>query len=129
MLKKIIYLIWLYIGRIKGKYKNVFFNLLDVFVLPSIQLKNDQDGIPVVLMEAIANSIVLLRKIQIKMKQFSKNSFKFSEKYDVVINSKEKIRLIEWKFKDIFLIFKDIYEMGKKRIGLVKVQKMILMHC
>jgi len=49
-----------YIGKIKGDEKNSFFNSLDAFVLPSIKLKNDQDGIPVVLMEAIAYSLPII---------------------------------------------------------------------
>lgn len=48
------------IGKIKGQDKDNFYNSLDVFVLPSIELKNDQDGIPVVLMEAIAYSIPII---------------------------------------------------------------------
>lgn len=48
------------IGKIKGQVKDDFYNSLDVFVLPSIELKNDQDGIPVVLMEAIAYSIPII---------------------------------------------------------------------
>lgn len=49
-----------YIGKIKGEEKDKFFNSLDAFVLPSIKLKNDQDGIPVVLMEAIAYSLPVI---------------------------------------------------------------------
>jgi len=48
------------IGKIKGQEKDEFYNSLDVFVLPSIELKNDQDGIPVVLMEAIAYSLPII---------------------------------------------------------------------
>ncbi len=49
-----------YIGKVKGKQKEDFFNAIDVFVLPSISLSNDQDGIPVVLMEAISFSLPLI---------------------------------------------------------------------
>ena len=49
-----------YIGKIKREEKQNFFNSLDVFILPSIALKNDQDGIPVVLMEAIAYSLPII---------------------------------------------------------------------
>lgn len=49
-----------YIGKISGKEKENFFNRLDAFILPSIKLKNDQDGIPVVLMEAIAYSLPII---------------------------------------------------------------------
>ena len=49
-----------YIGKIKGTQKQDFYNNIDVFVLPSISLLNDKDGIPVVLMEAIASSLPLV---------------------------------------------------------------------
>ncbi|GAI80889.1 unnamed protein product, partial [marine sediment metagenome] len=49
-----------YIGKVKGKKKEEFFKSLDVFVLPSISLPNDQDGIPVVLMEAISYGLPLI---------------------------------------------------------------------
>lgn len=49
-----------YIGVIQGNDKRNFYESLDVFVLPSIKLKNDQDGIPVVLMEAIAYSLPII---------------------------------------------------------------------
>ena len=44
----------------RGEQKINFFKELDIFVLPSISLENDQDGIPVVLMEAIAASLPLI---------------------------------------------------------------------
>lgn len=49
-----------YIGKVKREDKKDFFNSIDAFVLPSISLKNDQDGIPVVLMEAIAYSLPII---------------------------------------------------------------------
>ncbi|MCK5171103.1 MAG: glycosyltransferase family 4 protein, partial [Bacteroidales bacterium] len=49
-----------YIGKIKGKQKEDFFNSLDTFILPAISLPNDQDGIPVVIMEAIAYSLPII---------------------------------------------------------------------
>jgi len=49
-----------FIGKIKGKQKEEFYNSIDAFILPSISLKNDQDGIPVVLMEAIAYSLPII---------------------------------------------------------------------
>jgi len=49
-----------YVGKIKREEKGDFFNSLDAFILPSISLKNDQDGIPVVLMEAIAYSLPVI---------------------------------------------------------------------
>jgi len=47
-------------GVIKGEQKEDFFKSLDAFVLPSISLKNDQDGIPVVLMEAISYALPII---------------------------------------------------------------------
>jgi len=49
-----------YIGKIKGSEKKSFFQSLDAFILPSIALKNDQDGIPVVLMEAISYGLPII---------------------------------------------------------------------
>ena len=41
------------LGQIRDQKKEDFFIQIDIFVLPSIKLPNDMDGIPVVLMEAI----------------------------------------------------------------------------
>jgi glycosyltransferase involved in cell wall biosynthesis len=119
------------LGRVKGETKEAFYNSLDAFILPSITIKNDQDGIPVVLMEAVAyglplistkvsgipeicidnyngylieeknieeimTSILELSKDEIKIKKFSKNSLIISDKYDIRINSLEKIKNLEW---------------------------------
>ncbi len=48
------------IGKVNGEQKQIFFESIDLFVLPSISLKNDQDGIPVVLMEAIAYGLPIV---------------------------------------------------------------------
>lgn len=42
------------LGRIRDQEKIDFYRQIDFFVLPSIRTKNDMDGIPVVLMEAIS---------------------------------------------------------------------------
>lgn len=47
-------------GKVEGTRKDDFFNNIDLFVLPSITLKNDMDGIPVVLMEAISYGIPII---------------------------------------------------------------------
>lgn len=49
-----------YIGQVDNKTKTSFFNSLDIFTLPSIELKNNKDGIPVVLMEAISYGIPVI---------------------------------------------------------------------
>jgi colanic acid/amylovoran biosynthesis glycosyltransferase len=48
------------IGKFKGEQKRDFYNSIDAFILPSITLKNDQDGIPVVLMEAISYGLPII---------------------------------------------------------------------
>ena len=48
------------LGRVKGNQKENFYNTIDTFILPSISIKNDQDGIPVVLMEAVAYGLPLI---------------------------------------------------------------------
>jgi glycosyltransferase involved in cell wall biosynthesis len=120
-----------YIGKIKGEEKNIFFNSLDAFVLPSITMKNDQDGIPVVLMEAIAyglpiissqvsgipeicinnyngrlineknvnniiEAIAFLHKKKAVRINYSRNSLLLSRKYDIVINSQNKVKELGW---------------------------------
>ena len=40
-------------GRLYNNSKNEFYKRCDLFILPSIKIKNDMDGIPVALMEAI----------------------------------------------------------------------------
>jgi glycosyltransferase involved in cell wall biosynthesis len=42
-----------FVGIVNKNEKPDFFNQIDAFVMPSIRLKNDQDGIPVVIMEAL----------------------------------------------------------------------------
>ena len=49
-----------YLGRIDSEQKECFFKSIDVFVLPSIKVENDMDGIPVVLMEAISYGVPLI---------------------------------------------------------------------
>ena len=49
-----------YIGIMKSENKEEFYNSLDTFILPSINLKNDMDGIPVVLMEAISYALPII---------------------------------------------------------------------
>ncbi|MET0636794.1 MAG: glycosyltransferase [Chitinophagaceae bacterium] len=41
-------------GSVQGDGKEQFFKRLDAFVMPSVKLKNDMDGIPVVLMETLS---------------------------------------------------------------------------
>lgn len=48
------------LGPIYGDSKEEFFRSIDVFILPSITLKKDMDGIPVVLMEAISMGIPII---------------------------------------------------------------------
>ncbi len=48
------------LGKIRDQKKIDFYNETDVFVLPSIRTKDDMDGIPVVLMEAIAYGIPVI---------------------------------------------------------------------
>jgi len=121
-----------FVGKVKGDQKEQFYNSIDVFILPSIVLKDDQDGIPVVLMEAIAyglpiistdvsgipeicidnfngflikekdvnaiiESIISMYKHSDKRLYFFKNSIKMSKKYDIRLNSLEKVNLLKWK--------------------------------
>lgn len=49
-----------YLGPLDKDQKEAFFRSLDVFVLPAIQVPNDMDGIPVVLMEAVSYAVPLI---------------------------------------------------------------------
>lgn len=49
-----------YLGAIRDTEKDQFFKSIDAFILPSIHLKDDQDGIPVVLMEAISYGLPII---------------------------------------------------------------------
>lgn len=49
-----------YIGKLQRSDKESFFKSIDIFILPSISVKNDMDGIPVVLMEAISFGIPII---------------------------------------------------------------------
>ena len=120
-----------YIGKIKGKQKEHFYNSINAFILPSISLRNDKDGIPVVLMEAIAYSLPIIstkvsgipeicindyngylieeRNVneivdsitnlvgnKNKMADFRINSLQLSKKYDIRLNSVNKLKLLNW---------------------------------
>lgn len=47
-------------GMLDSNSKHKFYTAIDVFILPSIAVKNDQDGIPVVLMEAISYGLPII---------------------------------------------------------------------
>lgn len=120
-----------YMGKIKGRRKVDFLKSLDAFILPAISLPNNQDGIPVVLMEAISYGLPListnisgipeicineyngylikekevkpiiysinkLKKDKSLRIKFSENSLELSKKYDIDINSKNKVNMLGW---------------------------------
>lgn len=120
-----------YLGKLNNEQKPGFFSSLDAFILPSIKLKNDHDGIPVVLMEAISyglpiistnvsgipeicidnyngylieeknvNAIITAIKNIFKsrdnLNRLKENSIRLSQEYDIIKNSKEKIKHLGW---------------------------------
>lgn len=120
-----------YIGGVKGKKKEEFFKSLDAFVLSAISLPNDQDGIPVVLMEAISYGLPLISTNVSGIPEICKNdyngilvperdvnaliisihklmehktlkssfrmkSLELSLKYDIEINSEDKVQMMRW---------------------------------
>jgi glycosyltransferase involved in cell wall biosynthesis len=127
-LEKIVHIL----GRIRDQKKIDFYQNTDVFVLPSIRTKDDMDGIPVVLMEAVAygipivstnisgipeickneyngvlidekNSKQIVRAVEkicsseVLYEKFSKNSLHLAkEEYDLVKNSKQKMKIMNW---------------------------------
>lgn len=48
------------IGSVQGSSKDAFFRNIDAFVMPSVRLPNDMDGIPVVLMEAVSYGLPVI---------------------------------------------------------------------
>jgi glycosyltransferase involved in cell wall biosynthesis len=91
-----------YIGKIKGHDKDKFYNSLDVFVLPSVSLKNDQDGIPVVLMEAIAYGLPLV-------------STKVSGIPEICINNYNGILINQRDVNNLYDAIMELYKSDKKR--------------
>jgi len=64
-----------YIGEIKGEEKKDFFQSIDVFILPSVALKNDMDGIPVVLMEAVSYGVPIISTNLSGIPEICKNNY------------------------------------------------------
>lgn len=120
----------IYLGVLRDEDKVNFFRQLDAFVLPSVSVKNDMDGIPVVLMEAVSfglpiistqisgipeicinnfngklipeketeplkNALLEFRNRE-KLKEYSNNALEIIKLYDIEINSKQKIKRLEW---------------------------------
>lgn len=120
------------LGRIRDQEKIDFYRQIDLFVLPSIRTKNDMDGIPVVIMEAIsyakpvistnisgipeicldkydgflidernfkqlADSIQKIAESEERYEKFTLNSLELAkQEYDLVKNSKNKLKQMEW---------------------------------
>ena len=118
-------------GLIKNGEKDQFFRNLDLFILPSISIGMETDGLPVVLMEAISyglpiistnisgipeicindyngylinqksveeivNSVIKFSKNSNHWADFSKNSLEISQKYNIISNSNQKLKMLGW---------------------------------
>ena len=121
----------IYHGLVKNEEKEHFFKNLDVFILPSVSLGMETDGLPVVLMEAvsyglplittnisgipeicindfngylieqksideIANALLKFCKNPGRWPEFARNSLGISKKFDIVTNSKTKLKILGW---------------------------------
>lgn len=64
-----------FVGTINSEQKEGFFTKLDAFVMPSIALKNDQDGIPVVIMEALDYSLPIISTEVSGIPEICKNNY------------------------------------------------------
>ena len=112
------------LGRIRDKAKMNFFNDLDVFVLPSIKTKNDMDGIPVVLMEAISYSKPIISTNISGIPEICKNEYTgylIDEK-----NTEQLVKAIEdiCNSKDKYKSFvNNSYNLAKEEYDLVKNSK------
>ena len=104
-----------YVGKVKGEEKQKFYNSINAFVLPSISLKNDQDGIPVVLMEAIAYGLPIISTEVSGIPEIcidNYNGFLIKEKdvdsiVDSVVNLCENKDKIELFSKNSLILSKD----------------------
>ena len=87
-----------YLGKLQVHEKIDFYESIDCFILPSISLDNDQDGIPVVLMEAVSAGLPIISTSvsgipEICINDF--NGFLLEEK-----NSDQIVKAIETLEKD-----------------------------
>ena len=64
-----------FVGTINSEQKEGFFTKLDAFVMPCIALKNDQDGIPVVIMEALDYSLPIVSTEVSGVPEICKNDY------------------------------------------------------
>jgi len=112
------------LGRIRDEAKIKFFKDLDVFVLPSIKTKNDMDGIPVVLMEAISYSKPIISTNISGIPEICKNEqtgYLIEEKNTKqLVDAIEKICNTKEKY-DMFV--KKSYDLAKEEYDLVKNSK------
>ncbi|MEL4455483.1 glycosyltransferase [Lutimonas vermicola] len=64
-----------FVGTINSEQKEEFFTKLNAFVMPSVALKNDQDGIPVVIMEALDYSLPIISTEVSGIPEICKNNY------------------------------------------------------
>lgn len=119
------------LGKIRDQKKIDFYTQSDIFVLPSIRTKDDMDGIPVVLMEAIAYGIpVISTNIsgipEICINEY--NGFLIDEKNSIqIVEAIEKLS----NSRDLYVqCSKNSLYLAQKEYDLVKnsKQKMIMMN-
>jgi glycosyltransferase involved in cell wall biosynthesis len=119
------------LGRIRDQKKIDFYQNTDVFVLPSIKTKDDMDGIPVVLMEAVAYGIPIVSTNISGIPEICKNEyngFLIDEK-----NSKQIVLAVEKisSSEDLYVKFsRNSLHLAKEEYDLVKnsKQKMKIMN-
>jgi len=118
------------LGKVRDQKKIDFYRDTDIFVLPSIRTKNDMDGIPVVLMEAIAYGIPLISTDISGIPEICRNNyngFLIEEK-----NTSQIVAVVEkiLNSKDVYLKFSEnSLQLAKEEYDLVKnsVEKMKIM--
>lgn len=118
-----------YIGKVKGQKKEDFFNSLDFFLLPAISLPNDQDGIPVVLMEAISYGLPLISTSVSGIPEICKNDyngFLIPERdVDALVNSIHNLiedQALKCRFSENSLELSSAYDIelnSKKKLRLI----------
>lgn len=64
-----------YIGRINKEEKHTYYCSLDMLVMPAITTPNDQDGIPVVLMEAVSYGLPIIATNVSGIPEICKNNY------------------------------------------------------
>lgn len=120
-----------YLGSVNGEEKKIFFNEIDILALPAISMKDDRDGIPVVLMEACSYGVPILTTDVSGIPEIcinGYNGFLIKERdtqaiYDSIKQFKNDIDMQNEMSKNAFRLFMEKYEIEKNTLSKAKHMK------